>query len=78
MKLDLECGLTRLEDCDIIVLCASATVMVSSGSDKGYAYSETDLTPTVESLDAVPETLKYQRIAYKSIARHWYLYFRAS
>ena len=77
-ELDLKCGLTRLEDSDIIVLCASATGMVTSGSDKGYAYSEDELTPTVQSLDAIPETLKYQRIVYKSIEPHWYLYFRAS
>ena len=73
--LGLKCGLTRPENSDIIVFCASATGIVTNGTDKGYAYSEAELTPTVESLDAVPEILKNQRIVYKSLASHWYLYY---
>ncbi len=74
-KLGLKRGLTRQGDLDIIVLCASAAGNVTSGTDKGYAYSETELTPTVESLDAVPETLRNQPTVYKSIEPHWYLYY---
>ena len=74
-EVGLECGLTRLEDRDVILFCASVTGMVPSGTRKGYAYSETPLTPTTESLDTIPENLRDESIIYKSIAPNWYLYY---
>ncbi len=75
-ELGLKCGLTRWEDSNIIALCSSAVGMVTSGTYKGYAYSEAELTPTAESLDAIPEILKNEPVDYKSIAPHWYLYYK--
>ena len=75
-ELGLKCGLIRWEDSNIIALCASGIGMVTSGTTKGYAYSETELTPTAESLDVVPENLKDEPVVYKSIEPHWYLYYQ--
>ncbi len=74
-ELGIKYGLTRLEDRHVILFCASSTGMVPSATSKGYAYSETPLTPTTESLDAIPENLRDETIIYKSIAPNWYLYY---
>jgi hypothetical protein len=74
-ELGLNCGLSRRNGTNVIELCASATGTVTSGTDKGYAYSETELAPTVPSLDNVPTNLRNERIVYKKLETHWYLYY---
>jgi hypothetical protein len=47
----------------------------SSGVLKGYTYSTQTLSPTYDSLDERPVSLKVYEFGYKRISNDWYLYY---
>src|SRR5229473_1251573 len=73
-RLGLKGGINRPLDVETVYLIASTRGMVTSGSAKGYAYSEQNLLPTTDSLDHIPSRLANERFVYKKIQEHWYLY----
>ena len=48
--------------------------LIINGTSKGFAYSETDLTPVVTSLDDVNSWPKGSKIVYKKLDGKWYLF----
>lgn len=73
--LGLEAGLLqRPQDVPrVIHLLAQTKGLVTSGSVKGYAYSETELAPQCESLDW-SRGPNPSGICYKPLAPNWYVY----
>ncbi len=72
--LGLKGGINRPLDVETVYLIASSRGLLTSGSEKGYAYSELNLLPTTDSLDHIPSRLANERFVYKKIQEHWYLY----
>jgi hypothetical protein len=58
----------------VIYLIVQTKGTVSSGTTKGYAYSDTKLSPSCESLDAYSRDTS-TGICFKPILEGWYLYF---
>lgn len=76
--LGLKQGLMRQLDTDTIFLIADSTGAVTSGSSKGYAYSNKPLSPLADSLDNLSPELLSQHTVYKRLSGDWYLFFQGS
>jgi hypothetical protein len=74
--LGLEAGVLRPWDHrDAVYLLVQSKGLVTGGSTKGYAYSETTLEPQCESLDK-PEAVVHTEICFKPLGGNWYLYLQ--
>lgn len=76
-KLGIEAGISRRKDhpSSIFVIVSGSGVL--GGTDKGYVYSPRPLSPVLQSLNKMPSTLydaHHYAIAFKPIAKDWYLY----
>lgn len=49
-------------------------VLITNSTSKGYAYSETELTPVVTSLDDMNSWPKGSKMVYKKLDGNWYLF----
>lgn len=75
--LGLDAGLER-EQLDsagavVIILTASTSGIVGSGSSKGYAYSTRTLSPLYSTLDTLPRPRFAHGVAFRHIRGNWYL-----
>lgn len=52
--------------------------LIMNGLSKGYAYSETELTPVVTSLDDYDSWPKGSKLIYKKLENNWYLFFMST
>ena len=52
--------------------------LMTNGSFKGYVYSETELTPLVQSLDDVNSWPKGSKAVFKKLEGNWYLFFMST
>lgn len=81
-KLEIRSGLGRRQTGSTYLLYAKACgLFTNRAGSKGYAYSPTELSPQVESLDDLNEELVKRNIqvsdtdaVYKKIRGNWYLY----
>jgi hypothetical protein len=74
--LGLEAGVLRPWDHrDAVYLLVQTKGLVTGGSTKGYAFSETPLDPQCESLDK-PEAVAHPEICFKPLGGNWYLYLQ--
>jgi len=71
-------GILRENKEDITYLIHWNQGLMTNGSLKGYAYSEKELTPVVSSLDDVNSWPKGQRVIFKKLEGHWYLFVMSS
>ncbi len=76
--LGLKSGLSREPSLEgaIIFMTSSSKGMTFRGSSKGYAYSDREITPLLNSLDEDQSKLAKQRkhgVVYKRISDRWYL-----
>lgn len=79
-ELGITDGLARYDDPSgaVIHLTVFSMGLLDRGISKGYAYSEVDLSPVVDSLDKRPDELrgsKQDGVVYRKIRGNWYLYF---
>jgi len=73
-NLGLEAGIMRPSDHpNAIYLIAQTKGLVTGGSSKGYAYSDTPLEPLCQSLDQ-GKARTQSRICFKPLNGKWYLY----
>lgn len=72
--LELEDGIARAKQPEVVRLIASSEGMAIGGSSKGYVYSPEDLSPLAESLNSYSE-LPHNKPVYKKITGNWYLYY---
>ena len=74
--LGLEAGILRpWEHPDAVYLLVQTKGLVTGGSIKGYAYSDTALEPRCESLDK-PEAVGHAEICFKPLGGRWYVYLQ--
>ena len=52
--------------------------LITNGTLKGYAYSETELTPVMPSLDDVNSWPKGSKVIFKKLEGNWYLFLMSS
>jgi hypothetical protein len=72
--LGLEAGILRPPDHrDDVYFLVQTKGLVTGGSVKGYAYSDTALQPRCESLDR-PEAIRDTQICFKPLGGKWYVY----
>jgi hypothetical protein len=71
----LEGGITREKDGEVIYFIFSSKGLVTHGTEKGYAFSKKELSPTVDSLDDFSRFPKGQRMIFKKLKEHWYLFY---
>src|SRR5260370_21678120 len=76
--LGLKQGLLRTLDTDTVYLIVSTEGNVTSGSSKGYAYSEKPLSPLSESLDRIPPALRNSTQVFRKLKENWYLYYQSN
>lgn len=77
-KAGLEGGLTREEHGEVIYFIFSSKGLVTHGTEKGYAFSKKELTPTADSLDDFARMPKGQSVVFKKLKEHWYLFYMSS
>jgi hypothetical protein len=76
--LGLQQGLLRTLDTDTVYLIVSTEGNVTSGSSKGYAYSEKPLSPLSASLDRIPPELRDRTQVFRKLKENWYLYYQSN
>lgn len=59
------------------LICWSRGLM-TNGTLKGYAYSETELTPLVQSLDEDQPLPKGSKVIFKKLEGNWYLFLMST
>jgi hypothetical protein len=76
-SLQLKSGVLRRPDerPAVIYLLADTKGLVTGGSIKGYAWSDTALSPQCESLDTPPTSGARRGICFKPLRNDWYLYY---
>jgi len=74
-KVGLEDGITREESGEVIYFIFSSKGLVTHGTEKGYAFSSKELYPTVDSLDDFKRFPKGQRVIFKKLKEHWYMFY---
>jgi hypothetical protein len=74
-KIGLEGGITREKDGDVTYFIFSSKGLVTHGTQKGYAFSRSELAPTAESLDNFSQMPKGQSVVFKKLKEHWYLFY---
>jgi hypothetical protein len=60
----------------VVYLLASTSGFVTGGSVKGYARSDSVLSPLCKTLDSLPKSDKEEGVCFKPLAKGWYLYFQ--
>lgn len=75
--LQLNAGILRRpgERPAVVYLLADTKGLVTGGSVKGYAWSQTMLSPQCESLDAPPTSGARRGICFKFLRNEWNLYY---
>jgi len=76
--LGLKHGLARTLDTGTVYLIVSTEGNVTSGSSKGYAYSDKSLSPLSESLDRIPPELRNRTQVFRKLKENWYLYYESN
>src|SRR6266404_4510840 len=74
-KIGLEGGIARESGGEIIYFIFSSKGLVTHSTEKGYAFSNKELTPTAESLDDFTRMPKGQSVVFKKLKEHWYLFY---
>ncbi len=76
-RLGITAGLSRnLDAPEVVFLWVSTRGMVTASTSKGYAYSESDLSPQVSSLDSPDIAGQHHGTLYKHIRGPWYLCYQ--
>lgn len=78
-KLNIEAGISRSTDYPgtIFISEYGSGGAVGGSSEKGYVYSQHPLAPVLSSLDVIPANVydrEHHAIAFKALAKDWYLY----
>lgn len=71
----LEGGILQDNEGGITYFIYRTQGLMTNGSLKGYAYSENDLTPLVNSLDDYESWPKGKRVIFKKLDGKWYLFW---
>lgn len=74
----LEGGITREKSGDVTYLIFSSKGLVTHGTEKGYAFSEKELSPLGRSLDDVTQMPKGHSVMFKKLKEHWYLFYMSA
>ncbi len=77
-KTGVESGFYRPEDNgrrNILFLPIEATGMVTGGIEQGYAYTEVEPSPLVDSLEHLSIDVKSLQPVFKKLRGNWYLYY---
>jgi hypothetical protein len=75
-------GILNYTNPTLIMFPIASIGSVSSGAEKGLAYSQASLSPVLKSLDERPPDEFWNGpdrshvLVYKPIDRHWYIYYR--
>ena len=77
-EIGLEGGITREEHGEVTYFIFSSKGLVTHGTEKGYAFSNKELTPTAESLDDVTRMPKGKSVVFKKLKEHWYLFYMSA
>ena len=77
-KIGLEGGITREEHGEVVYFIFSSKGLVTHGTEKGYAFSKKELTPTANSLDDFAGMPKGQSVVFKKLKDHWYLFYMSA
>jgi hypothetical protein len=77
-KIGLEGGITREEHGEVIYFILSSKGLVTHGTEKGYAFSQKELSPTADSLDDFARMPKGQSVVFKKLKDHWYLFYMSA
>jgi hypothetical protein len=59
----------------VVYLLASTSGLAIGGSIKGYARSDSVLTPQCQTLDTPPKSNEEDGVCFKALVRGWYLYY---
>ena len=74
-KVGLESGITREKSGEVVYFIFSSKGLVPHGTEKGYTFSKKELSPTVDSLDDFTRFPKGQRVMFKKLKEHWYMFY---
>jgi hypothetical protein len=77
-KIGLEGGIAREGSGEIIYFIISSKGLVTHSTEKGYAFSNKELTPTAESLDDFNRMPKGKSVVFKKLKEHWYLFYMSA
>ena len=81
-KVGAKTGISRSEDSPGIFISIFTQGLVPSGSEKGFVYSQTPLSPVRKSLDNRPPQALWDGpdhnhiLVYRPIGDHWYIFYQ--